>query len=965
MNNFIYKFSLSAARNWWCGVFALLFASHAMAQVANNYNVTPSSGTYTALTGGTAISNILTDDAISGGVALGFNFTFDNIAYTNVYVSSNGFLSFNSAAGSEYQNELNANTTSRPLIAPLWDDLSGLGGTAKYQTTGSAPNRIFTMDWNNWRWDYNAAANISFQVKLYETSNNIVFVYGYSGGALSSASASVGLAGSASSDFVSLSSLGTAPTVSSSSETSAISTAPANGQTYTFVPTNCFSPTNLVVSSITATTATLTWNTASATNGYEWKIVAAGAGSGAAAIATGTTNNATFTTAVTGLSSATNYDAYVRSDCGSSVYSSWSSVGNFLTLAVAQANETCATATAVSIYANTATGQSNASNVVAGAFDEGIAAPICNNTTTKYDVWYKFTTPASIPNSIVLTSAAGTETDWVMVLYSGSCAGLTQVQCSDDVNDLMPQIEACNLTPNTVYYVRLYPLAANTAATCTFWAYSGAACVAAPANDDCANAPTLTTTATAATTAGATVNLLTNSLCDQFGVHNDVWYKFSTGTGNTRTVNTNINITSVQSGKTVKFGVYKGSCGALQELSGASCGVVATSATATLYGLEENQTYYVRVWSNTLAKAGTFNIALSGVTPLSSLTIADAATATSCQDFTEVVINTLNNNRWVPLMDGSKIVAEINANGNNLGIVSGSYFRNTDVIRTLSGGYFLDRNIAITSETAPSSAVSIRFYYSNAELTAFQTASGGEPNGIAHYAGATCALVPSAGSTNLAMTRNVAAFAGANYAQFNTPSFSGFFVGPAIITLPVELQNFDVFAQNTGNKIVWTTASERNTEKFVVESSENGKTDWKIVATQKANGNSNSLINYSVLDGFPTSCIRYYRLKIIDVDGKTNFSNVRTARRNDCNTTLKVVPNPAHQSVDLQVEVATAQPVEILLTDLLGRKVLAQQQNLLEGKSVIHLDISDLPNANYIVQLRFANQIKIEKLVKQ
>ncbi len=963
MKNFTYRSTLFT-HSWLC-FLTLLFASRTMAQVANNYNVTPSSGTYTALTAGTTIPSILTDDAISGGISLGFNYVFNGVTYTNVYISSNGFLSFNSSAGSEYLNDLASNTFSRPLIAPLWDDLNGSGGTARYQTTGSAPNRVFTMDWNNWKWDYNAANNISFQVKLYETSNNIVFVYGYSGVALNAASASVGVAGSTAGDYVSLSSLGVAPTISSGSETSTISTAPANGQTYTFTPINCFSPTNLVASSITANTATLTWNTTSATNGYQWKIVVAGAGSGAAAVATGSTNNSTFTASVTGLSSATNYDAHVRSDCGGAVYSNWSSATNFLTLAVAQPNETCANATTISIYGNNATGQTNASNVVAGAFDEGIAAPICNSNTTKYDVWYKFTTPASLPNSIVLTSAVGTETDWVMVLYSGSCAGLTQVQCSDDVNDLMPQIEACNLATNTVYYVRLYPLAANTAATCTFWAYSGTACITAPANDDCANAPTLTTTATAGTTAGASVALMTNSLCDQFGVHNDVWYKFSTGTGSTRTVNANINITGVQSGKTVKFGVYKGLCGSLQELSGASCGVVATSATATLYGLEENQTYYVRVWSNTLAAAGTFNIALSGVTPLSALTIADAATATSCQDFTEIIINALNNNRWVPIMDGAKIVGEINANGNNLGIVSGSYFRNTDVIRTLSGGYFLDRNIAITSETAPASAVSIRFYYSTAELTAFQAASGGEPNGIAHYAGATCAIAPSAGSTNLTMTRNVAAFAGANYAQFNTPSFSGFFVGPATITLPVELQYFDVFAQKTSNKIVWTTTSERNTEKFVVESSENGKTDWKVVVTQKAVGNSNSLTNYTAVDDFPASCIRYYRLKIIDFDATTTYSKVRVARRNDCNTTLKIAPNPAHQSVDLQLEVATAQNVEIVLTDMLGRNVLTQQQSLLEGKSTVTLDISNLPNANYIVQLRFANQIKIEKLVKQ
>ena len=47
--------------------------------------------------GGNAGSNqlFLNDDQVSGSVPLGFSFSFMCSTYTNCYVSSNGFLSFN------------------------------------------------------------------------------------------------------------------------------------------------------------------------------------------------------------------------------------------------------------------------------------------------------------------------------------------------------------------------------------------------------------------------------------------------------------------------------------------------------------------------------------------------------------------------------------------------------------------------------------------------------------------------------------------------------------------------------------------------------------------------------------------------------------------------------------------------------------------------------------------------------
>lgn len=208
---------------------------------SSTYGFAASSGTFTPISGGTTVSSIKTDDAVSGALPIGFTFNYGGTNYTNVYASSNGFLSFNTSISttSSAANSLTAPASNIvPLIAPLWDDLDGTStGTASYLTTGTAGNRVFTFQWLNWEWNYNAdAAVISFQVKLYEADGRIEFVYRPEATAINTASlgASIGLAGPAVGNYLSLNGAGTSPVASSSTETSTILAKPASGQVYTF-----------------------------------------------------------------------------------------------------------------------------------------------------------------------------------------------------------------------------------------------------------------------------------------------------------------------------------------------------------------------------------------------------------------------------------------------------------------------------------------------------------------------------------------------------------------------------------------------------------------------------------------------------------------------------------------------------------------------------------------------------------
>jgi cyanophycinase-like exopeptidase len=241
--------------------FFLLVSASTNAQTS--YDFTASSGTFTPLTGATDVNEIETDDILSNTIPIGFTFTFFGTDYTQLKAGSNGFLNFE-VSGSDSYNENDIRNPGYPIIAPLWDDLNGGGGAASYKLEGTPGSQIFTFEWINWRWNYNATfANISFQVKLYEDGDKIEFIYNNIGGPTVLASASVGITGTDSDRFYSLFDTSPSATLDPSGN-DLINTKPASGQTYAFLPASvpvapATEDTNIQVANNDGSNLTLTW----------------------------------------------------------------------------------------------------------------------------------------------------------------------------------------------------------------------------------------------------------------------------------------------------------------------------------------------------------------------------------------------------------------------------------------------------------------------------------------------------------------------------------------------------------------------------------------------------------------------------------------------------------------------------------------------------------------------------------
>ncbi|MFZ4581870.1 MAG: beta strand repeat-containing protein, partial [Paludibacter sp.] len=174
-------------------LFILLTFSLAGNQLVNsqNFNYITTTGnigtTYSWIdcSGG---SNITSGDDAAATVNLPFNFRFYSSTYTSsntISVCTNGFIRLNGTASTTSATATSytlgsASTELGQIVAMgVYNAKVGDGGGwVRSATTGTSPNRIFTIEYNNIEIDFNDANYADVQVSFYETSNKIVLKFG-------------------------------------------------------------------------------------------------------------------------------------------------------------------------------------------------------------------------------------------------------------------------------------------------------------------------------------------------------------------------------------------------------------------------------------------------------------------------------------------------------------------------------------------------------------------------------------------------------------------------------------------------------------------------------------------------------------------------------------------------------------------------------------------------------------------
>ena len=187
--------------------------------------------------------------------------------------------------------------------------------------------------------------------------------------------------------------------------------------------------------------------------------------------------------------------------------------------------------------------------------------------------------------------------------------------------------------------------------------------------------------------------------------------------------------------------------------------------------------------------------------------------------------------------------------------------------------------------------------------------------------------------------------------------------------LPINMVSF---TGNINNKLVqlnWQTSQENNSSYYEVQRSSNGS-NYEPISTITANGNIGTLSNYKEKDDlfFYTGKVVYYRLKMVDTDGKFKFSKVLVIKINNATTVniLKAFPLPFSSQLTAGYSSELSGEIKVNLTSVNGSRVASSTATVQKGYNSISINQAQtIPSGTYLLTITGNGKSESIKVVKQ
>ncbi|WP_353719877.1 T9SS type A sorting domain-containing protein [Dyadobacter sp. 676] len=340
----------------------------------------------------------------------------------------------------------------------------------------------------------------------------------------------------------------------------------------------------------------------------------------------------------------------------------------------------------------------------------------------------------------------------------------------------------------------------------------------------------------------------------------------------------------------------------------------------------------------------------------------------TCMTLANSTVDTGNFNEWLAITDASnEAVAEIKANGNNLGTVKSWLYTHSGAVRKRDGRYFLGRDFTMTpSGSITSGQVDVRIYVKQEEYDALVAANNADMEvepikdvtqiGVFTTGANSCSGGISGSARAIATT--VEPWAGGGYVfSFKTDAFSTFYLANTNKPFPVRLVDFKAQLLENDALLSWQTVEEVNFSHFELQRSEDGR-NYHTIATVKPSAGSLPG-RYSFTDTQLDEVLApnvYYRLKMTDTDGTFAYSTIRELATPDATAVL--YPNPVADVVEVKLPKGAG---KWQLINSAGTQMLGGQS---EGES-FKLNVAKLRTGTYFLKFTTVRGVKTLTMVKK
>lgn len=255
----------------------------------------------------------------------------------------------------------------------------------------------------------------------------------------------------------------------------------------------------------------------------------------------------------------------------------------------------------------------------------------------------------------------------------------------------------------------------------------------------------------------------------------------------------------------------------------------------------------------------------------------------------------------------------------------------------------VNRTWVVNPSGTPGSAVNVNFFYAagdeNASFSFVTTVELGFYTGVWNVINTGLTQF---GSYQVSGTVNVFA------ANTDAPMVIGN-IGAVLATgNGVSADYFTGLKQNGNHLLQWKlTCNSSPAVTMFLERSSNG-VSYKTVFTEQASA-LRCRQPFSFTDDQPAAGVNYYRIKMIDADGKVSYSTVVTLINAIAGINVQdIAPNPVTtNSFHLKISAAKAQQARLVIADIQGRIVQENTVSLFAGFNTIPFDVAQLAKGSY------------------
>jgi Secretion system C-terminal sorting domain len=185
-------------------------------------------------------------------------------------------------------------------------------------------------------------------------------------------------------------------------------------------------------------------------------------------------------------------------------------------------------------------------------------------------------------------------------------------------------------------------------------------------------------------------------------------------------------------------------------------------------------------------------------------------------------------------------------------------------------------------------------------------------------------------------------------------------------SLPLTLLNFDAILKSEKVNLIWSTTEHKNFSHFVLQRSTDAKNFKDVMTLMTDNTTASSVNQYSYNDIISNvnSSVIYYRLQMVDLDSKYEYSPVRLVRLNASNMVqVQTFPNPV--TSELRVTIPSNWQEKNTVYEIYNSNgSLVSRTQVARAVQVQQLNVQSLGSGNYIIRVTNGQEISSSKFIK-